>query len=88
MSPKSIVSEKPLTLKKQKSLLRGQTAPSLSTVKVSLFIIIQKGGFVGLYEPDRASAIFSDEEEEIKILLKKEYKNMVRISQFFFSFFL
>ncbi|GAA5817484.1 hypothetical protein MFLAVUS_011032 [Mucor flavus] len=78
LSPKSIVSEKPLTLKKQKFLLSGQTTTSLSTVKVSLFIILQKGNFVGLYVPDRASAIFSDEEEEIKILFKKEYTNMVQ----------
>ncbi|KAI8076271.1 hypothetical protein BDF21DRAFT_66511 [Thamnidium elegans] len=78
LSPKSIVSEKPLTLKKQKALLSGQTIPLLSTIKVSLFVILQKGRLVGLYGPNRASTIFSDEEDEIKVLFKKEYTNMVR----------
>lgn len=82
LTPKSIVSEKPLTIKKQKALFTSQTTSLLSAIKVTLFIILQKGHLITLYGSNRTSIVYSDDDEEMKLLFKKEYKIMVCIYRF------
>lgn len=82
LSPKLVVSDKPLSSKKQKSILlfkNGENMPLLSSVKIIILVILQKGHLVKLYGPNRLSAVYTTEEEDIKNLIQKEYKTMVSI---------
>ncbi|KAG2196055.1 hypothetical protein INT47_008149 [Mucor saturninus] len=81
LTPKMIVSEKPLTVKKQKSVLSfesAQTMPLLSSIKILILVILQRDRLVELYGPDRSSIVFTTEEEETKYLIQKEYKTMLQ----------
>lgn len=85
LNPKSIVSEKPLVLKKQKSILSFHSDENMSllpSLKILILIILQKGRLVELYGPNRSSVIYTKEEEDIKDLIQKEYKHMVSVNLF------
>lgn len=83
LTPKSIVSEKPISLRKQKTILSSQhnhtiaTIPLISIVKIILIVLLQKGRLTELYGLDRKSVLYNTEEEEIKDLFTVDYDNVV-----------
>lgn len=82
LTPKSILSRKPLSIKNQKAILLfkadiNQHIPSLMpTLKVVLITLLKQNRLVELYGNTSATVILTAEEEEIKRLFVAQYNLM------------
>lgn len=85
LTPKSVLSRKPLSIKNQKAILlfksdANQHIPSLiPTIKITLIILLQHNRLVELYGNSPATVILTAEEEEIKKLFTAQYDSMASI---------
>lgn len=83
LTPKSVLSRKPLSIKNQKAILlfksdANQHIPSLiPTIKITLIILLQHNRLVELYGNSPATVILTAEEEEIKKLFTAQYDSMI-----------
>lgn len=82
LTPKSILSRKPLSMKNQKAILlfkadTNQHIPSLMpALKIVLITLLQQNRLVELYGNTSATVILTAEEEEIKKLFVAQYNLM------------
>ncbi|CAO3634881.1 unnamed protein product [Mucor hiemalis] len=83
LTPKSILSRKPLSMKNQKAILlfkadTNQHIPSLMpALKIVLITLLQQNRLVELYGNTSATVILTAEEEEIKKLFVAQYNLMI-----------
>lgn len=86
LTPKSVLSPKPLSIKSQKAILlfesnANQDIPSLMpAIKIMLIVLLQQNRLVELYRDSSATIILTADEEEIKKLFIAQYDFMASIN--------
>ncbi|KAI9470751.1 MAG: hypothetical protein EXX96DRAFT_490804 [Benjaminiella poitrasii] len=78
LTPKTILSEKPLALKKQKSILADENTSPM--IHIILLALLQKGRWNEIYGLQHGTIVLSTDEEENKLLLTKDYEAMLKTS--------
>ncbi|KAL7313618.1 hypothetical protein PS15m_007342 [Mucor circinelloides] len=77
ITPKSILSDKPLALKKQKQIL-SDTEASSSTQLLTL-ALLQKGQWIELYGDNRGAVVSSTEQDDIKSIVQEKFKSSMQL---------
>lgn len=77
ITPKSILSDKPLALKKQKQILSDPEASS-STQLLTL-ALLQKGQWIELYGDNRGVVVSSTEQDNIKSIVQEKFKSSMQL---------
>ncbi|KAI7905031.1 uncharacterized protein BX663DRAFT_501425 [Cokeromyces recurvatus] len=76
LTPKAVLSDKPLTPKKQKKILDDKEISPLT--HIILLILLQKGNWIKLYGLYHDTVVLSTDEEEIKSLLSKDCQAILK----------
>lgn len=77
ITPKNILSEKPLSIKKQKQVLADTEAND--STQLLVLALLQKGQWNELYGNDRSTVIKSTEQDEIKSLVQQKYESSMHL---------
>lgn len=77
IAPKSVLSEKPLNLKKQRQIL-SDTETSSST-QLLILALLQKGQWIELYGDNRGTVITSTEQDDIKSIVQEKFETSMQL---------
>lgn len=77
ITPKSVLSEKPFSIKKQKQVLSDAEADS--STQLLILTLLQKGQWNELYGHDKSTVIKSIEQDEIKSLVQQKYESSMHL---------
>ncbi|KAF1804576.1 hypothetical protein V8B55DRAFT_1499181 [Mucor lusitanicus] len=77
ITPRSILSDKPLTLKKQRQVL-SDTEISSST-QLLILALLQKGQWIELYGDNRGTVITSTEQDDIKSDIQEKFESSMQL---------
>lgn len=74
---KSVLSEKPLSIKKQKQILADKQLGS--SAQLLILTLLQKGQWINLYGSNRGTVITSTEEDQVKCLVQQRYETCMHM---------
>ncbi|CEP13984.1 hypothetical protein [Parasitella parasitica] len=77
ITPKVVLSEKPISAKRQRQILSDPDASS--STQLLLLTLFQKGEWIKLYTEKRSTVVTSAEQDEIKNLVQQKYKSLMRL---------
>ncbi|KAL9548394.1 hypothetical protein MBANPS3_005703 [Mucor bainieri] len=77
ITPKSILSDKPLTTKKQKQILSN--AEMSSSTQLLILTLLQKGQWIELYGDNRGTVITSTEQDDIKCIIQEKFESSMQL---------
>ncbi|GAN07701.1 hypothetical protein MAM1_0172d07203 [Mucor ambiguus] len=79
ITPKKLLSDKPLTLKRQKQILSD--AEISSSTQLLILALLQKGQWIELYGDNRGSVIASTEQDAIKSIIQEKFKSSMQLKR-------